>query len=349
MTLRAAVIGLGRMGAEPSARLTNKIPEGWLPISHIEALQSLSEIDLIALCDADQNKVERFTNLYDIKKGYTDFKKMLSEVKPDFLSIATRTSIRKEIISDAVANGIKYIYAEKPLCNSVKEAQEIMQLLAKHDIRLAYGVNRRYHYLYRKAKQLVAKGVIGQLKEIHIENGYSNTMWTHPHSADLLLFFSDTTELAYIQGKCNFASTYQANDTLIDEDPYIEHAYIKFKNGIQGIINNASGTDVRLCGTKGNLTIHGDGKFISCFKGEGYFYDTSFIHEEQHSSATMNAIHELVTCRDEPPPILPHEIIGGLFILTGIIQSSLNNGVLLHSDEINSDIVITGKLGSLYA
>ena len=36
--LKAAVIGLGKMGAEPSTRLKGKIPKGWLPISHLESV-----------------------------------------------------------------------------------------------------------------------------------------------------------------------------------------------------------------------------------------------------------------------------------------------------------------------
>ena len=348
--MKAAVIGLGRMGAEPSVRLANKIPEGWLPISHVEAIKSLSELELSAICDTEQSKVDRFTALYGIEKGYIDYRKLLEEIKPQFLSIATRTVIRKEIISAAVTNGVKYIYAEKPLCNSVKEAQEIMQLLSIHDVKLAYGVNRRYHYLYRKAKQLVADGEIGALKEIHIENGYSNLMWTHPHSADLLLFFANTTEIDYLQGRCTFNSRYRSDDIYIDDDPYIEHAYIKFKNGVQGIINNASGIDVRLCGTNGNLTIHGDGKFISLNKGSSYFYESYFIQEEPNISATVTAIKELIHAIDsDQMSILPQEITTGLMILSGIVQSSLNNSILLRTEEINKQIIITGKLGKFFA
>ena len=69
---KAAVIGLGRMGAEPSSRLEGKIPNGWLPISHVEAILSTPGLELVALCDQDEHKLERFKTLYKIENGYSD-------------------------------------------------------------------------------------------------------------------------------------------------------------------------------------------------------------------------------------------------------------------------------------
>ena len=47
--LKSAVIGLGRMGAEPSKRLEGKVPAGWLPISHAEAILSIERLKLEAI------------------------------------------------------------------------------------------------------------------------------------------------------------------------------------------------------------------------------------------------------------------------------------------------------------
>jgi predicted dehydrogenase len=349
--MRAAVIGLGRMGAEPSIRLKEILPEGWLPISHMEAILNQSKLDLIAICDADQHKVNRFKNHYSIPIGYTSYKDLLVNEKPEFLSIATRTSIRKDIIINAVENGVRLIYAEKPLCNSVAECEDILALLKKHQIILGYGVNRRYHYLYRKARQLIYDGLIGDLKEIHVEHGYGNLLWSHPHSIDMLLFFAGTCEFQYVQGKCNFSSSYNAQDLLIDDDPFIEHAYIKFCNGVQGVITSSGGTNVRLCGTKGNIAIHGDGKFLECYIGTDYFYDRLVINEEPSSSATETVFSEMINAyySNSKVPISPEEILAGHIISTGIVQSSLNNSSLLKSVDINKNITVTGKLGDFYA
>ncbi|TAE82976.1 MAG: gfo/Idh/MocA family oxidoreductase [Bacteroidetes bacterium] len=349
--MKAAVIGLGRMGAEPSIRLQHIVPEGWLPISHTEAILNQKDLNLLAICDADEDKVTRFKNHYHIPIGYTDYKELLAKEKPEFLSIATRTSIRKDIIKAAVENGVRLIYAEKPLCNSVADCEEILALLKKHHVMMGYGVNRRYHYLYKKAKQLIHEGLIGDLKEIHVDHGYSNLLWTHPHAIDMLLFFAETHEFQYLQGKCNFSSPYTVQDTLIDDDPYVEHAYIKFSNGVQGVITNSGGTNIRLCGTTGNITIHGDGKMIECYSGTGYFYDRLVINEEPNSSATETVIAELLNAyhSNSIPPILPEEILAGHILSTGIVQSSLHNSSLLSPLDINKNMIVTGKLGNFYA
>jgi scyllo-inositol 2-dehydrogenase (NAD+) len=347
--IKAVVIGLGRMGAEPSLRLYNNIPEGWLPISHIEALLSIPEIEIVGICDIDKIKVNKYCEIYGIKNGYTDYEEMLSVNSPELVCIATRTLIRKEIIYSSSKYGAKFIYAEKPLCNSLKDVKEVIKFINKNNICLFYGVNRRYHYMYRKAKSLILKGEIGELKEIHIENGLTNLMWSHPHSTDLLVYFSNSTEIDYIQAKCIFDKNNVINDVYIDDDPLVEHVFLKFKNGIKGIINNASGINLRLCGTKGNLTVHSDGKMISCFKGDEYFNDITYFHEVTNESATVIALKELISTNGTyNKTILPDEIICGFEILTGIIQSSMNNSVLIKRSDINDEIFISGKFGFFF-
>ncbi len=339
------------MGAEPSSRLEGNIPCGWLPLSHIESVLSTKNLELVAICDPDENKMKRFKQHYQIKNGYTNYEELIKVHKPTFITIATRTHVRKSIIDFAIKEGVKLIYAEKPLCNSLKEAVEIIKKLDDNHVKMCYGVNRRYHAIYRKAKWLVANGAIGELKEIYIENGLSNLFWTHPHSADMLIYFAGTTQIEAIQGLCKFNYEAKPSDLLIDDDPLIDHAFIKFNNGINGVITNTLGISVRLCGTKGNLAIHGDGKFLEYYTGEGYFYQHHRINESNSESATQNVMKEMCDgyLMSQSMPISHDEIYAGMCMLFGIVQSSLHSGSMIKPAEINTDRIITGKAGAFYA
>ena len=218
--LKSAVIGLGRMGAEPSKRLEGKVPAGWLPISHAEAILSIERLKLEAICDTNESRVHEISKIYNVDKVFTNYQDLLDNEHIDFLCIATRTGERCEIIRYAISKGIKFIYFEKPVSRSISECVSILELAQLNNVVLGYGVNRRYNDVYRYAKDLIKSGELGDLIQINIEAGRTNLFWSHPHSTDMILFFADSTELEYIQGSCRFQNNYIPESNLyIDDDP----------------------------------------------------------------------------------------------------------------------------------
>ena len=353
--LKAAVIGLGKMGAEPSTRLKGKIPKGWLPISHLESVISNSKLELKAICDTDFARLKYISKLYKIKNTYEDYRKLIDDISPYFLTIATRTKIRYEIIKYACEHGVKIIYFEKPISNSIHQSAEIIKIAKTNNVILGYGVNRRYHQTYRKAKKIIQSGLIGELQQITIEHGHSNLYWSHPHSVDLMLYFSDSIEIKYIQGNCSFINNYELDDdNFIDNDPLVNNAFIEFNNNIKGIITQTKGTSTRLSCSKGIITIYSDGKSLEImeFDKTGYYIkDSEIININILKSSTENAFEELINSVNniENLPISPEEIHAGMVILNGILYSSLKGGIKIKSEEIPKNLIISGKNLNLYA
>ncbi|OGI11750.1 MAG: hypothetical protein A2Y40_01045 [Candidatus Margulisbacteria bacterium GWF2_35_9] len=340
------------MGAEPSSRLKGKIPDGWLPISHTEVAMTIPQLRLCALCDSDKVKLEQVGKLYKIANIYTDYKLLIDEVRPDFLCIATRTLGRTDIMKYACENGVKIIYLEKPISRSIGDCRNILNICKKYGVIIGYGVNRRYHSAYRKAKEIMCSGKIGKLREIIVEHGRSNLLWTHSHSADVIQFFAESSELEFIQGTCTFSDGYYpVTELLIDDDPIVENAFMKFKNGITASINQTGGINVRLSCTNGILTIYADGTYIEILKGSGYFSQRERIQVESLQSATITAFQELIDSlnNEKPKPITPAEIETGMLILHGIVYSSLNNGKRIAPEVVPEQMTITGKSGKFYA
>lgn len=344
------------MGAEPSTRLEGRIPGGWLPISHAEAVKGHPGLELVALCDTDEQRRSRFGELYNVQQMYSDYNKLLEEVKPEFVCIATRTEGRTDIIRRAIENGAKAIYFEKPLSRSVNEADSILQFAIKNNVKLGFGVNRRYHGMYRKAKEMVQSGIIGDVVEIIVEHDASKLLWAHPHSLDLILFFGGTTDLDFAQATCEFSEGYKpVNKKLVDDDPMVSNAFFRFKNGLKASLNCAGGLNTRIAGTKGILTVYSDGYYIHVTK-EGTalpYYYTEAITEQPviDKSATENVINELVAAVTEngKMPVTPQEIFTNSLMASGIVYSHLEGGRRVSVNEIPYDMVITGKSGNFYA
>jgi len=353
--MKAVVIGCGRMGAEPATRLESQVPAGWLPMSHVESLRAVEDINLVALCDKNESVLKRWGSYHGVHDLYSDYRKLIDQVRPDIVTIATRTPVKGEIIRYASRNGVRGIYVEKPIANSIEDCRRILSEVKRANVKLAYGVNRRYHSVYRHARELIRDGEIGEIVEVIVEHGQAQLLWSHPHTVDLILFLTNSTQLLTIQSHC-LPSTVETQSKLkVDSDPIIENAYFKFDTGITANIIRLGGHNVKIGGTKGNLVVHANGSFIQVDRKRpqhpAYYLDRQTIHSLPDQSATVTAMTELTQSiiTNSQPPISHREIELGMQMLMGCVWSHLNGSKLLHADDIPSDLVVTGKYGDVYA
>jgi len=342
------------MGAFTDKSMKRYSPPGWNPLSHVDALVSLRRYySLKALCDADENKLIKAGKKYGVDNLSTDYETIIRRIRPDVVSIATRTDIRNEIMAFAIKLGVKGIHGEKPFAQSIKEAKKMIGLFKKHHIQFTFGTYRRYHGIYRAAKKMLQSGEIGNIVQINVEHGRSTLMWTHPHSIDLCLYFSDCEEIATVQGNCIISKFDKANNTIID-DPVVLGGMIRFSNGIIGVIGTGGGMNTRIHGEKGILTISANGsKIVIEKKGKGgspYFTKTKTIQSTKPmKSGTQNALLELYSAVTRNFETHYDSIVQNQKILMALAYSSLMGGRIIDCRAVPEDFRILGKFGNLPA
>lgn len=341
------------MGAEPSTRLDGKAPAGWSPISHIESFIQTDGVELVALSETNLERLKWAGNHYHIEKLYGDYRELLAEVKPAVIGIATRTPDKLKILRDACQFGVKGVYVEKPLTNSLFAAQSILDEARHAEMAISYGVNRRYHSVYRQARDLILGGEIGDLLEVVIEFGESQLLWTHPHSVDLMIFLSGQRPVE-VQAELLPDSVVRVRST-IDSDPVVSYAQFWFDGGARGLIVRGGGCGVRANGTRGSLEIASDGVSLLIRKPtvaqRGYFLSHQTIFPVTNRSATVVAIEELVANVNgrSVRSILPDEIYMGMQMLWGCVYSHLQDGRKCRLADVPEDLEISGRFGDLYA
>lgn len=358
MVAKCAVIGCGRMGAQKSARLEGIVPSGWLPISHAESIEQTDVMSLVALVDNDEHRLADVSSDYDVDEKYLDYDKLLKGVQLDIVTVATRTPMKFDIIKSSILKGVRGIYVEKPLSNSLRKTVELLELADSHGCFLSYGVNRRFHYVYRKAKELLTDGAIGKLVEVSVEFGCSPLLWTHPHSMDMLTYFGGTP--ISVRADLDSNTFNLVSDNIVDSDPLILSAQIVFEGGVRGSISCGEGGVVRLLGSNGTMIIHGDGACIQMStKSEShspYFHDQKFITPQAPKGATRVAFEELakvvqgnISEEEFIEKISPNDILYGQQLLLGCAWSHLNSNKYIDIDTIPSDLTVTGKNGQYFA
>ena len=126
---------------------------------------------LAAICDLYDDKIKRakeFIGAPDAK-AYTDYEKLLAS-DVDAVMISTPAFLHAEHFEKAVQAG-KHIYIEKPAAPDVAGCKRIMRAAdgADRKLNIAFGFQRRYGQVYKKAKALLDSGAIGKIRLASIQ------------------------------------------------------------------------------------------------------------------------------------------------------------------------------------
>ena len=110
--------------------------------------------------------VER-TKLDGPAAGFSDWKTMLAEVKPDIVAICMRhIDCHAEMAAAAARAGVKGIFLEKPFVRTLVEADAVIEACRAADTKLQLAYVNRHSPAYAAARDLIEEGRIGKVLEI---------------------------------------------------------------------------------------------------------------------------------------------------------------------------------------
>jgi scyllo-inositol 2-dehydrogenase (NAD+) len=357
--VRCAVVGCGRMGAFPSEAMRRFAPRCWFPLSHAEAIRRHPDLELSALCDLNALSLERAAQLHGVGATYSDYRRLIEEVRPQLLGIATRTVGRAQIIRDAADHGVRALHIEKPLCNSARELAELTRTFARTDLYCTYGAIRRYFRIYQSARSLALSGAYGSLREIRVNMGRGTLYWTHPHSVDLILFVAGERPVEAVQARLA-GVVHGASRVEITSDPYVESASIYFGGGVAGHITQAPGCDLLLSCSEGEIAVESDGRGIriAAHRGEDPYLSREPYAEAPAAEAPEGSfapISQLARClAGEPGQAQLNQrckahILQGQNLLFAMVQSHLENSRLTEPAAVDPAITVHAKTGENFA
>jgi len=140
--MRVGVIGVGNMGR-------------YHPRVYCEL-----GAELIGVADTDLEKAKKIAAQYGTA-AYSDYEELLNQGL-DGVSIAVPTILHKTVALTAIEQGINLLI-EKPIADSVQNAQEIITVAEDNGVRLMVGHIERFNPAVRKLKQIIDEGILGKL------------------------------------------------------------------------------------------------------------------------------------------------------------------------------------------
>ena len=142
---------------------------GWSDLrSHLQ----LSDVDCIALCDVDQSVLDMRASDVEKIQGkrpqlYKDYRKMLENKDIDAVIIGTPDHWHCLMLTDALSAG-KHVYCEKPLANSIEEANLMLSAAKKSNRMIQIGQWQRSGSHYESAIQYLWSGKLGQVRLVKV-------------------------------------------------------------------------------------------------------------------------------------------------------------------------------------
>jgi predicted dehydrogenase len=124
----------------------------------------------VAICDTDVQKLHAFGNKFGVAARYDDVHRMLSEQQPDVVHVLSPPRTHAAISIAAMRAGCN-VLVEKPMATSVDEADEMLAVAEKENVRLCANHNQLYEPVMLKAVSLLEQGCVGHI--ISVETHYS--------------------------------------------------------------------------------------------------------------------------------------------------------------------------------
>ena len=133
-TLKAGVIGMGRMG-----------------LSHFAISNMHPNVEVVAICDSSRLVLGGFEKYSDVQ-CFKDHKKMFRKADIDCVFIAVPTRLHYSIVKEALETGI-HVFVEKPLSLTAIESKELAEVARKCKCVGQVGYHNRFIGTFRGGKE----------------------------------------------------------------------------------------------------------------------------------------------------------------------------------------------------
>ena len=261
-SIRVAVIGTGNMGYAHSNHLYNGGTAG---------------MQLAAICDIDPAKRQNCAEHFPGIQCFEDYHELLASGAADAVIVAVPHPLHSLIASEALRTG-HHVLVEKPIDVSLSHAQALCETAKQTDRVFAIMLNQRTSPIFRKARQIVQSGQLGQLKrsvwiitnwyrtQHYYDSGTWRATWAGegggvllnqaPHNLDLWQWICGMPES--VTAFCDVAKYHRIE---VEDDATI---MARYPSGATGVFITTTGeypgtNRLEISGEKGKLVLE-DGK-----------------------------------------------------------------------------------------
>jgi predicted dehydrogenase len=147
---------------------------GRISYKHVQAVAENSEqVKLIACCDIIEANAQKRAEEYiqamlrqieelSLPSVYKEYKEMLAKEKIDLVAICTESGYHTEIAIECMNHG-KHVIVEKPMALSTLDADEMIQIAQRNNVKLCVSHQNRFNAPIKKLYKAIQEGRFGRI------------------------------------------------------------------------------------------------------------------------------------------------------------------------------------------
>lgn len=162
---------------------------------HMKAVMDNPQTELSMLCDVDEERLKEAAELFGVRKTATDYREVLADPEIDAVIIVTPDQTHKEITLVALDAG-KHVLCEKPMALTMDDCRQMIDAAKAAKTKMMVGQICRYAPGFRKAKELIDRGEIGELFFVETE-------YAHDYSKNNVPWRLDPLRHGFLGGGCH--------------------------------------------------------------------------------------------------------------------------------------------------
>jgi predicted dehydrogenase len=140
---------------------------GAVSSSHLDALARMPNVDVVAVCDTDEERAAAAARRFGIERSYPGPADLLDRERPDAVHVLTPPQSHKQVSIQAMEAGA-HVLVEKPMALDADEAGEMLEASRRHARTLSVCHNYLFHRGVAKARTLMAEGRLGRVVAVEI-------------------------------------------------------------------------------------------------------------------------------------------------------------------------------------
>jgi predicted dehydrogenase len=143
--VRFGVIGCGSIGSR-----------------HLAVLEKQADARIVAVCDIERERSERFSALYGHVPAYVDYADLLRDPNVEVVNICTPHGLHAAM-SIAASKAGKHVVVEKPMALTTCDAQAMIEAAEQSKVRLMVVKQNRYNVPIALTREALAAGRLGRV------------------------------------------------------------------------------------------------------------------------------------------------------------------------------------------
>jgi predicted dehydrogenase len=131
--------------------------------------QAAAHMEVVALCDIDEERLDRRAATWPKARKYFDYRKLFDEVMREIDAVVVSTPDHSHALPSLMAiRAGKHVYCQKPLTHTPAESRLLREAAAKAGVCTQMGNQGSAHSGLRRGVELVRGGILGDVTEAHV-------------------------------------------------------------------------------------------------------------------------------------------------------------------------------------